>query len=185
MGRVRLLQFTRANGHFALWRKFFGVIPVHLRMKRLARHNYYLVFGGLFFSFWLLFKVGGMPMIPIALLSTAIDVSVTMGALVITVEILLPRLAVHRRIGLFVGWFLLLVLLGGTVIILSQLRLMGHSLFTYQKDVARYHEHYFYWFWADLVFGSYFLVFLVSVVGAAIRLAIGKLQSLKDRKSVV
>ena len=144
----------------------------------MGRHKYYLVFGGLFFSFWLLFKVGGMPVIPIALLSTAIDVSVTMGALVITVEILLPRLAVHRRIGLFVGWFLLLVLLGGTVIILSQLRLMGHSLFTYQQDLARYHEHYFYWFWADLVFGSYFLVFLVSVVGAAIRLAIGKLQSL-------
>jgi len=119
-----------------------------------------------------------MPVIPLALLSTAIDVAVTMGALVITVEILLPRLAVHRRIGLFVGWFLLLLLLGGTVIILSQLRLMGRSVFTYQKDLARYQEHYFYWFWADLVFGSYFMVFFVSAVGAAVRLAIGKMQAL-------
>jgi two-component system, LytTR family, sensor kinase len=147
-------------------------------MKRLRRHTYYFVFGGLFFLFWLLFKVGGMPVIPLALLSTAIDVAVTMGALVITVEILLPRLAVYRRIGFFVGWFLLLVLLGGTVIILSQLRLMGRSVFTYQQDLARYQEHYFYWFWADLVFGSYFMVFFVSAVGAAVRLAIGRMQAL-------
>jgi two-component system LytT family sensor kinase len=64
------------------------------------------------------------------------------------------------------------------VIILSQLRLMGRSVFTYQQDLARYQEHYFYWFWADLVFGSYFMVFFVSAVGAAVRLAIGKMQAL-------
>jgi two-component system LytT family sensor kinase len=149
-------------------------------MKRWGRHIYYLVFGGLFFLFWLLFKVGGMPVIPLALLSTSIDVAVTMGALVITLEILLPRLVYRRKIGLFVGCFLFLVLLAGTVIILSQLRLLGRSLFTYQKDLARYQEHYFYWFWADLVFGSYFMVFFVSAVGAAVRLAIGRMQAMNQ-----
>jgi two-component system, LytTR family, sensor kinase len=172
------MHFTPANGLFALSCFPFGAIPVHLRMKRWGRHIYYLVFGGLFFLFWLLFKVGGMPVIPLALLSTAIDVAVTMGVLVITVEVLLPRLVYRRKIGLFVGCFLALVLLGGTAIILSQLRLLGRSLFTYQKDLARYQEHYFYWFWADLVFGSYFMVFFVSSIGAAVRLAISRMQAM-------
>jgi len=108
--------------------------------------------------------------IPLALVSTAIDVSVTMAVLILTLEYLLPRLIYRKKWGLFCMCFLLLVLLGGSTIILSQLRLHGRSLFTYRQDVARSPEHYYYWFWADLVFGSYVMVCFISATGAAIQL---------------
>ena len=146
-------------------------------MRIRSRRIYYAGFGLLFFLFWFLFKVGGMPDIPLALLSTTVEVLISMGALVISVEVLLPRLTHKKKIALFCTSFLLLVLLGGTLIILSQLRLLGRSLSGYQKDLAHYREHYFYWFWADLVFGSYFLVFFISTVGAAIQLAMGRMQA--------
>ncbi len=146
-------------------------------MRIAGRRLYYGVFGCLFFLFWLLFKVGGMPVIPLALLSTTVDVAISMGALVVTVEVLLPRLIYRRKVALFCAFFLALVLLGGTAIILSQLRLLGRSLSGYQKDIEHYHEHYFYWFWADLIFGSYFMVFFISAVGAAVQLAIGRMQA--------
>jgi two-component system LytT family sensor kinase len=146
-------------------------------MRIRGRRFYYGIFGCFFFLFWLLFKVGGMPVIPLALLSTMIDVSISMGALIVTVEILLPQLIYKKKIALFSVFLLALVLVGGTVIILSQLRLLGRSLSGYQKDIEHYHEHYFYWFWADLVFGSYFMVFFISAVGAAVQLAIGRMQA--------
>jgi two-component system, LytTR family, sensor kinase len=118
-----------------------------------------------------------MPVIPLALLSTTIDVLVSMGALIITVEVLLPRLVYRNKIAIFCILFIGLVLLCGTIIIWSQLHLLGRSLSGYQKDLARYQEHYFYWFWADLVFGSYFMVFSISAVGAAVRLAMARLQA--------
>jgi two-component system LytT family sensor kinase len=118
-----------------------------------------------------------MPDIPMALLSTSIDVLVSMGTLLVTVEILLPRLIYRKKIALFCTFFLALVLSAGTLIILSQLRLMGRSLSEYQKDIERYHEHYFYWFWADLIFGSYFMVFFFSAVGAAVQLAFARMQA--------
>jgi two-component system, LytTR family, sensor kinase len=146
-------------------------------MKIRGRRLYYGVFGCFFFLFWLLFKVGGMPVIPLALLSTTVDVLISMGALIVTVEIFLPRLIYRKKIVLFCTFFLALVLSSGTLIILSQLRLIGRSLSGYQKDIEHYHEHYFYWFWADLIFGSYFMVFFISAVGAAIQLAIGRMQA--------
>jgi two-component system, LytTR family, sensor kinase len=146
-------------------------------MKRYGRQISYLLFGALFFLFWLLFKIGGMPVLSTALLSTAIDVAITMGALLVTAELLLPRLVYRKRIGLFFACFLLLVLVAGTVIILSQLRLLGRSLSSYQQDLARYQAHYFYWFWADLVFGSYFMVFFIASAGAAVRLAMARMEA--------
>jgi two-component system, LytTR family, sensor kinase len=146
-------------------------------MRIRGRRSYYAIFGLLFFLFWFLFKVGGMPVIPLALLSTTIDVLVSMGALIITVEVLLPRLVYRNKIAIFCILFIGLVLLCGTIIIWSQLHLLGRSLSGYQKDLARYQEHYFYWFWADLVFGSYFMVFSISAVGAAVRLAMARLQA--------
>ena len=146
-------------------------------MRIKGRQVYYGVFGCFFFLFWLLFKVGGMPVIPLALLSTTVDVVISMVALIVTVEVLLPRLIYRKKIALFCTFFLALVLSGGTLIILSQLKLLGRSLSGYQKDIEHYHEHYFYWFWADLVFGSFFMVFFVSAVGAAIQLAIGRMQA--------
>ena len=150
----------------------------------------YLLFGILFFLFWFLFKVGGIPDIPLALFSTAVDVLVTMLVLVTTVEYLLPRLLFQKKWGLFSGCFLTLVAAGGSLIILSQLRMMGRSFSTYQQDLARYQEHYFYWFWADLVFGSYFMTFFIPATGAAIRLAFrsveasGKVEKLQKEKAL-
>lgn len=146
-------------------------------MKIDNRFAWYGVFCLLYFIFWLPFKIGGMATVPRALLSTAIDVGVSMTAMIITLEVLIPRLMDQRKMILFCSFFLVLVLLGGTIIILSQLRLLGRSVFDYQKDLLRYREHYFYWFWADLVFGSYFMIFFISSVGAAVRLAIGRLQT--------
>lgn len=151
---------------------------------------WYLAFGGLFFLFWLLFKMGGQPDIPLALLSTTIDVLVTMTVLVTTVEYLLPRLVYRKKWGLFAACFFALVALGGSLIILSQLRLLGRSLSTYQQDIARYPKHYFYWFWADLVFGSYFMTFFIPATGAAVRLAFrsieasGKVEKLEKEKAL-
>jgi len=146
-------------------------------MKIRRRAGYYLAFGGLFFLFWFLFKVGGMPDIPLALLSTAIDALVTMTVLVITLEYLLPRLIRRKKWGLFSACFFTLVLLGGSFIILSQLRLQGRSLAAYQQDIARYQQHYYYWFWADLVFGSYFMVFFIPATGAAVQLGFHSIQA--------
>jgi two-component system, LytTR family, sensor kinase len=146
-------------------------------MRIAGRHSYYLVFGLLYFLFWLPFKVGGMATIGLAMLSASIDVLVSVGVLVITVEVLLPRLVYKKKIALFCTFFLALILSGGTIIILSQLHLLGRSLSGYQRDLARYQQHYFYWFWADLVFGSYFMVFFISAVGAAVQLAIGRMKA--------
>jgi two-component system LytT family sensor kinase len=149
-----------------------------MNMKLSGRYGYYIFFGGVFFLFWCLFKVGGMQDISRALLSTAIDVAVTMAVMIVTVEGLLPRLLYAKKGGLFVACFLSLVVIGGSVIILSQLRLMGSSLSHYRENIARYPGHYYYWFWADLVFGSYFLVFFIPATGAAIRLAFDRIRAL-------
>lgn len=145
---------------------------------RIGRRSlYYLIFGLFFFLFWGLFKLGGMPELSRALLSTAVDVFVTMMVLVITVEGLLPRLLYRKKTAWFAGCFLLLVFLCGSLIILTQLRLAGSSLSQYRVNLIRYPLHYYYWFWSDLVFGSYFLVFFIPGIGAAIRLAFDRLQA--------
>jgi two-component system LytT family sensor kinase len=112
-----------------------------------------------------------------ALASTAIDVAVAIVALVITVNWLLPKLIYTNRYGAFVAAYVLVVFACGSAIILCQLKLHGGSLFDYRQRVARSPEHYFYWFWSDLVFGSYFLVFFISSAGAAIRFAIDRLKN--------
>jgi hypothetical protein len=145
-------------------------------MQDWSRRFYYWAFGLLFFLFWGLFKLGGIPEFPRAFLSTIVDVSVTMSVLVITTQLLLPRLLYRRKTGLFFSCFLLTVLLAGTGIILIQLRLAGSSLSAYRENILRYPRHYYYWFWSDLVFGSYFLVFFIPATGAAIRLAFDRMQ---------
>ncbi len=140
---------------------------------------YYYFFTAVFFLFWFLFKVGGMPDIMHALLSTAIDVALSMAALLITVNILLPQFIYRSKYIAFFCCYLGLVFVCGSVIILSQLKLGGSSLAEYQANILKYPKHYFYWFWADLVFGSYILVFFISSAGAAICFAFGREQALK------
>ena len=147
-------------------------------MNFILRHRlYYVFFGTIFFVFWFLFKVGGMPDIKKALSSTFIDVALTMITMLITVEFLLPGLIYRNKYRLFLTYFFLLVFFAGTTIIFSQLALHGSSLSAYQKNVARSPEHYFYWFWADLIFGSYFLVFFISATGAATRFAFDRIKA--------
>src|SRR6266700_2494789 len=135
------------------------------------RSIYYTAFGIVFFIFWFLFKVGGLPEIPMALLSTAIDIFTAMFALVITVELLLPHLAYKNKYRLFFCCYLVLIFISGSAIILSQLALHNSSLADYRQKMQQFNKHYFYWFWADLIFGSYFLVFFISSAGAATRFA--------------
>jgi sensor histidine kinase YesM len=59
--------------------------------------------------------------------------------------------------------------------IVAQLNLMGYSLSGYPALLKKYREHFFYWFWSDLVLGSYFLVGFIAAVGFAIRVAIERL----------
>jgi two-component system LytT family sensor kinase len=138
---------------------------------------YYLVSGLGFYSLWFLFKLGGMPNLKLALFSTGIDVLITYCALYLTVEILLPKHIPGIRYSRFAVGFLLIVLIAGSVMILAQLKLMGSSVFSYRKNIAKYQEHYFYWFWSDLVFGSYFLVAFISLAGCAMRLIVRSAQS--------
>ena len=67
----------------------------------------------------------------------------------------------------------------GTGNILSQLYLMGSNIFEYQKKLALYKEHFFYWFWSDLVMGSYFLMALLASGGMAIRLSFDRIVTAK------
>lgn len=143
---------------------------------KFGRRTGYLLFGALFFLFWFLFKMGGIQDMSLSLLSATIDVVVTMTVLVAVVEYLLPRLLYRKSWGLFTLCFFALVLLGGSVIILTQLGLQGRSLFSYRQDIVHY-KHYYYWFWADLVFGSYFMTFFIPATGAAIRLSFLGLES--------
>jgi two-component system, LytTR family, sensor kinase len=138
---------------------------------------YYIGFLVIFSTFWLLFKIGGIANIAHALWSLSIDMGVCIAAMLLTVGILLPKLFYTKRYGLFTAGFLLLILIGGSIIILLQLQLAGSSLFDYAYKVKR-SNHFFYWFWSDLIFGSYFLVFMIAAAGAAIRFAFDRVKTL-------
>jgi hypothetical protein len=131
---------------------------------------YYAAFMLIFSVFWLLFKIGGIANVTQAFLSTAVDMIICLAALLATVNFLLPKLFYRKKYGWFATSFLSLIFLSGSAIILLQLNLHGSSLSDYQQK-SSLHRHYFYWFWADLVFGSYFLVFMIASAGAAIRFA--------------
>ena len=120
--------------------------------------------------------MGGIQDMSLSVLSATIDVAVTMAVLVAVVEYLLPHLLYRKKWGLFALCFFAMMFMGGSLIILSQMRLQGRSLFSYRQDIAHY-KHYYYWFWADLVFGSYFMTFFIPATGAAIRLSFRSLES--------
>jgi hypothetical protein len=146
-------------------------------MGRFKRNRSYVLFGVGFFIVWFLFKLGGMPDIGKAVASTAIDVTLSMSAMILTVEVLAPAFA--RKQGYFRFCLLCgaLVLVAGSAIIFSQLALMGSSVFAYQKNIAKYQEHFFYWFWSDLIFGSYILVAFLCLTGMAVKMAFDRIRS--------
>ena len=152
-------------------------------MARRTRVRYYILFLSAFSVFWFLFKLGGIPDGRKALASTALDVVLIGVALVAVVEWLLPGLLYRRRYRLF-GWGVLsIVLAGGTLNILGQLALAGMSLSGYGAAMAKYREHFFYWFWSDLVAGSYFMIGVIVSGGVAVRLAFDRV--VQDRRLAV
>ena len=153
-------------------------------VRAFRKRTYYLAFAISFGFLWFLFKLGGMPDFKQAIPSTAVDVFFSMAALYVSVEFLLPRYIYKRLYSKFSFLFLSLVLLCGSIIILSQLALMGSSVFAYQKGIAKYQEHFFYWFWSDLVFGSYFLVTFISLGGCFVRVAFDRISSEKKMEAL-
>jgi len=144
-------------------------------MRIYQKKVYYLGFATGFYILWFLFKLGGIPDLKQAVSSTAIDVTVSLLCLYISVEYLLPRYVYKKKYGHFILLTGSMVLIAGSIIVLSQLKLMGSSVFAYRRNIAKYQEHFFYWFWSDLIFGSYFLITFISLAGCAIRLVFDRI----------
>jgi two-component system, LytTR family, sensor kinase len=143
------------------------------------RHNYYLLFAAAFLLFWFFFKLGGMPDFKRAILSASADVILSFGALLIAGEVLLPKFLYKGMNAQFVTALLFVIAASGTLIIIAQLALDGMSISDYDKKMLKYNEHFFYWFWSDLVVGSYFLTGFVVIGGTAIRLAFDRVENSK------
>ena len=139
---------------------------------------FYIGFFAIFFLFWLLSKIGGTADIPRALLVTSIDMSVSYGAMLFTIYVLLPKFFYTEKYGLFAASCFILILLCGTLLAWSQLTLAGVSLKDYSARAAR-SDHFIYWFWSHLIFGSYFLVFMITAVGTATRFALDRVKALQ------
>jgi two-component system LytT family sensor kinase len=148
------------------------------------RRIYYLLFALAYGFVWYLFKLGGLPSPVLALFSTLIDLSFSLVALIITVELLLPRLFYKGYYWLFTFNFILVIAITGSLTILSQLKLVGYSINDYDKNISRYKEHYYYWFWSDLVLGSYFLISFIALGGLAIRLSFDRILSARHMETL-
>jgi two-component system LytT family sensor kinase len=144
------------------------------------RWSYYILFAISFGFVWYLFKLGGTHNPIMALYSDLIDIVFSSISLILTVEILLPGLFCRRRYLLFGLTFIGTIAVTGSLIIMLQLRLMGYSILEYNTYILRYKEHYYYWFWSDLVFGSYFLIAFISLGGFSIRLLFDRILSEKQ-----
>jgi hypothetical protein len=146
-------------------------------MSIAPRIRYYLLFTAGFSACWFLFKFGGMQDLRKAVASTAIDTLLNVGMLAATVEWLMPRYFLHRRYGRFAAGFALLVLLAGTANIFGQIYLMNANLHNYQARMTNPREHFFYWFWCDLVAGSYFMLAVIGLGACAICLAFERIRT--------
>jgi len=149
-----------------------------------TRRLCYLLFTIAFGFVWYLFKLGGIPKPLLALVSAAIDISFSLAALIITVELLLPRFFYQGRYGLFALCFFAVIIITGSSTIELQLKLFGHSINDYGKSISRYKEHYYYWFWSDLVCGSYFLISFIALGGFAIRLSFDRIIGAKRMETL-
>ena len=146
-------------------------------MARHPRLKYYILFTGSFTAFWFLFKLGGIPDLRLALLSTTLDICLILGVLIATVEQITPRYFYRGSYRRFIFVLAALILIAGSIDIVGQLALQHMSLFTYQAQLKKYREHFFYWFWSDLVAGSYFMLAVIALGGFAVRLAFDRLQN--------
>jgi two-component system, LytTR family, sensor kinase len=141
--------------------------------------TFYIGFLLIFSLFWLLFKIGGTADFQRAMLSFVIDMGPCIGAMMITTDYLLPKYFYHKKYTVFGLVYFLLILVMGSIVIWGQLALSDISLTNYSERVAR-SNHFFYWFWSDLIFGSYFLVFMITAAGAAIRFAFDRVKAMQN-----
>lgn len=149
-------------------------------MSTHPRIRYYALFTGCFTVFWFLFKLGGIISVPRTLLSTGLDTLLNLGILIATVEWLMPVYFYRARYGRFAALLALLIFLGGATDIVSQLAVEGMSLYSYREHLVRYNQHFFYWFWSDLVGGSFFMLAVVALGGFATRLAFDRVSAQLD-----
>lgn len=139
---------------------------------------FYIGFLLVFSLFWMLFKIGGTANFPRALLSFAIDMVPSVAAMMITTELLLPKYVYQKKYGPFGLTYAAVILIAGGLSIWGQLAMSGITISNYSERAAR-SNHFFYWFWSDLIFGSFFLVFMITAAGAAIRFAYDRVKALQ------
>ena len=136
------------------------------------RLRYYILFttGLSLCSFFI--KLGWTHNAGKALPSSIFEAFMDVAALLCTVEWLMPRYFYRSQYGRFGLGLGLIVFLGGTANILVQLRIfVGSNFLEYHVNIAKYKEVFFYWFWSNLVAGSYLMIFFVVLGGFALRLA--------------
>jgi len=156
-----------------------------LHHHKTNRRKYYILFAITFGFVWFLFKLGGNPDPVKAVFSTLIDIFFSLAALIITVELLLPRLFYKQRHTAFVLCMILLIAIVGSLTVISQVGLMGYSVAEfYKKNTIQYKQHFYYWFWSDLVLGSYFLVSFIALGGFAIRLAFDRVNTARQMEAI-
>lgn len=137
---------------------------------------YYILFTTGFSLCWFLFRLGWIHDAGKALPSSAFEVFLNVAALLCTVKWLLPRFFYRSQYGRFGLGLGLVVFLGGTANILFQVRLLvGSNLFEYHANILKYKEVFYYWFWSNLVAGSYLMIFFVALGGFALQLAFDRI----------
>jgi two-component system, LytTR family, sensor kinase len=137
-----------------------------------SRLRYYFLFTASFSLCSFLIKLGWTHNAGKALPSSIFETFLDVAALICTVDWLMPRFFYRSRYGCFGLGMGLIVFFEGTVNILVQLRIIvGSNLLEYPANIAKYKEVFFYWFWSNLVAGSYLMILFVAMGGFALRLA--------------
>jgi len=139
------------------------------------RFRYYILFTTGYSLCWFLFKLGWLHNTGRALRSSSVEIFLHIAALLITVEWLMPRFFYRLQYGRFGLGLGLIVLIGGTANMLFQLHLMDSNPLEYQANIVKYKEVFYYWFWWNLVAGSYLMIFFVALSGFAVRLAFDRI----------
>ena len=140
------------------------------------RLRYYILFTICFSLCWFLFKLGWIHDAGRALRSSSFEMFLNIAALLCTVEWLLPRFFYRSEYGRFGLGLGLIVFLGGSANILFQLHLfMRSNPWDYHANIAKYKDVFYYWFWSNLVAGSYLMIFFVALGGFAVRLAFDRI----------
>lgn len=142
------------------------------------RFRYYILFTIGLSLCWFLLKLGWEQNARMALFSSSFEIFLNIATLFCTVNWLLPRFfyrSAYGRFGLGLG---LIVFLGGTANIFFQLRVMTDSNpWDYHANIARFKDVFYYWFWSNLVAGSYLMIFFVALGGFAVRLAFDRVRT--------